>query len=331
MVSLQDETRLFVKYGLLVLQKNRRLGLSALMAEAGVDPANLTYQQIAYTIGPWLNAAGRADKPELALELLLSAEPAKARVLARELGRMTRDRRQVVDAVWPEIMLQAAGQADDALVVVASDVCTLGVVGLAASRLAREAGRFALVLARDGEAWRGSIRSGSDASALALLESCRADLGSFGGHKGAAGVSIAADKYDEVVIKLKVVAESMRGEKTEAELQIDAALKPQEINFGTLEDMRQLEPFGMGFERPRFSLHNLAVTNVRPVGKGGQHLQLRVSNMRAVAWNTKPPEWLQPGQCIDVAFRLEPDSYTGPTAVQLIVEDARLSEGAQSA
>lgn len=332
MVSLQGETRLFVKYGLMVLKKNRRLGLSALMAEAGLDPAILTYQQIAYIIGPWLNAAGRADKPELALELLLSGEPARARVLAMELGKLSRERRQVIDTVWPEVAMQVAGQEADALITVASDAWPVGVVGLVASRLAREAGKFALVLARDGEGWRGSIRSGyppaGGASALTLLESCAADLGSFGGHKGAAGVSIAGDKFEAVIAKLKAAASGLITPAAEAELEIDAALLPDEARFSTLEDLRQMEPFGMGNERPRFSLHNLAVTRIRPVGKTAQHLQLTVGGMRAVAWSTQAPEWLLPGRSIDVAFNLEPDTYTGPTAVQLVVEDARLSERA---
>lgn len=332
LMPLVDESRVFAHFGLLVLRRGRRLGLRTILDEAGLQADSLSYSNIGMSVGPWLNAVGRMSDPNQAVELLLSQKPHEARTLTAELAQATKDRNQALQQAWPEAVNQAASQGQDQLIVVAADTWPAGVAGLIAGRLSREYNRPVIALSRDGDSWRGSGRAGDGQPILPLLEASSSDLLGFGGHLAAAGLEIAADHFEQAIASLKQAAANSAVSSRLAELAIDAELELPEISFQTLEELRQLEPFGVGNSVPRFCLRGVRLDTFRSVGKTGNHLQLRLSaanlnrSLRAVAWQTKPPEWLKPRVSLEVAFRLEPDTYTGPQAVQLVVEDAKLSQ-----
>ncbi len=325
MVPLSDESRVLARFGLQVLQRGRRLGLAAICEQAGLKPAGLTFVQISMVLAPWLNAASRMLQPSVAVELLLSQKPHEARLLASQLGQANSARRTVIDRLWPAVEAQLANQMDAAVLVVADGSWPAGVVGLIASRLSRQYQKMAVALTKEGELWRGSARGVDGHPVLPVLTGAALQLHSFGGHQQAAGLAIAAEKFEQAVVALCEQA-AVAPTITLPELAIDALLELSEASGRTLQLLRQLQPFGVGNAVPLFCLKNLQAERIRLVGKQKNHLQLMVSGLRAVSWDTAVPDWLRPGTALDVAFQLEPDDYMGEGRVQLVIQDGRPAE-----
>lgn len=325
-VPLRGENRWLVRGGLRRLNNSPRTGMAALITASGIEPGSVTSRDLGFRIGPRINAAGRMRDAGIGLELLLESDAAKAAAQAAVLGDLNRQRQQATEAVLGEISTTAGGNGP---IVAHGANWPLGVLGLVAGRIASATGRPAFVSSAEAGEVRGSARGPEGFNVNEALQACASILERFGGHERAAGFSLAAERVDEF---RHAVAEFWMGtdQSTDAAITLsaDCRLRPETVNFETLEIHRALEPFGEGFRYPVYVTSDLTLGDAVRVGNNQKHLKLTFRNMPA----SVSPIWfgmgmvadeLASGAHYDVAFSLGGSSYRGESRVDLFVEDMR--------
>ena len=277
MVRLQGESRTLARYGLVVLQKTRRLGLRKLIESAGLNFTNLDTHSISFQIAPRINAAGRMDHANAAYALLMSEQADEAAELARALNLTNSERQKVTDEMAQACRLQIGELKKNQFFVQAFEPSwSLGMVGLVAGKLVQEYGRPALVMCQNGDKIAGSGRSGIGGFDLAAaLNECSQYLLTYGGHKEAAGFSLAKEKLEDFLKAFtKIASRELRGVDLAPQVNIDMALPLSKIDWELQTQVSKLEPFGQQNPSPRFASSNLTVAQLIPVGSTGQHLKL---------------------------------------------------------
>ncbi len=320
-VPLTGENRVFVKLGLEGLRSVRNAGLRALLDVAGFSEGEaLSAAQVAFRIAPRLNAAGRMADANTIVDLLLTEDAARARELAGNLHALNRERQQtetdIVRAILDECLAAPVTDQQAALVFAGKD-WHRGVVGIVASRLVERFHRPVVVLG-DDPGQKVAQGSGRSIPAFHLLEALEAmpDLFiRFGGHRQAAGITIASERIDEFRERLNAyAARRLTPDHFTAEVEVDAALDFQEINERSAAGVLSLAPFGFGNPTPVFAALGVEVAAAPTVWKE-KHVRVNLHQSgRTIAfkaWNFagRIPE-LQPGIPIDVAFSLESDEYS---------------------
>jgi single-stranded-DNA-specific exonuclease len=331
---LRGENRIFARYGLRLMAETPSVGLRALMRASGVDNRPLTAGRIGFILAPRLNAAGRIGHAMQGVELLMSdSEPAANRI-ARELEEMNR-RRQEIDRAT----LEQARKKIDAIdldntygIVLAEQGWHPGVIGIVASRVVEETGRPAVLIALDGDQGKGSGRAPSPFDLHAGLTECRDLLIRFGGHRAAAGVTIDASRVDEFAQRFNDVARSkLSREDLQPELRIDAEISIDDVSDELESVLRHFEPFGVGNPTPVFLSRNVRLTMApRVVGSDG--LKLRVASgsreRDALGWGMGDlAADIAVDTRLDLAYRLERDTYLGESRLQLRIADLRIVDG----
>ena len=332
-VPLTGENRIFVKHGLSGLRSVRSPGLRALLDVAGFTGENApNARQVAFQIAPRINAAGRMDTAQAVIELFLTADPARARELARLLQDQNVERQQVEAAILQACERVPVDESAAGLVYY-SEAWHRGVLGIVASRLVERTRRPVFVLGRnpaDGLA-QGSGRGIPAFHLLEALESMRDLFVRFGGHKHAAGVTLDAGRVDEFRDRFNARAAARLGpEDFIPRLEIDGVVTLNEIDEAAAEGVFALAPFGHGNPQPIFASLAVEVAGP-PVVMKEKHLRFMVrQNGRTLtlkAWNFAGRAGeLSPGARVDVAFALEEDPYSaarGYPAWTAILRDLR--------
>ena len=332
---LRGENRVFVRYGLKMLADTRNIGMRALIRAAGLDGKQLTAGRIGFILAPRLNAAGRLGHAIRGVELLMSEDEHAANAIARELEELNY-KRQELDRATLEQARERVLQLDlDEIfgLVLADDAWHPGVIGIVASRLVEEFGRPTILIALSGDQGKGSGRSISKFDLHGALGQTREHLLRFGGHRAAAGVTVARDKVDEFAAAFNDVARSLLSpEDLVPEIRVDLEVSIDGMDQKLESLFRHFEPFGIGNPTPVLLARN--VTIARPpkaVGHDGLKLVLDTGtgSLEALGWGFAPrvAEFqLQPGSKIDVAFRLERDEYRGESYLQARIADLRPTE-----
>jgi single-stranded-DNA-specific exonuclease len=315
-VPLTGENRILVAHGLRGLDKVRNAGLRALLDVAGFTegtaPPNA--RQVAFQLAPRLNAAGRMDTAKAAVELFLTADPARARELAQQLQDQNVDRRQVEALIRDTCEQIAAGDGECALVYYAEN-WHRGVLGIVASRLVERLHRPVFVLGRnadDGLA-SGSGRSIAAFHLLEALESMSELFVRFGGHAHAAGVTMEVANVPEFRRRFDAFAASrLSAEDFLRRVEIDAVLELAEIGEQAIDELFTLAPFGHGNPPPLFAALGVEVA-AQPTLMKEKHLRITVRkngrNLVLKAWNMAHRAGeLAPGKRVDVAFHIEEDA-----------------------
>ena len=333
-VPLTGENRVIVKAGLEGLREVRNPGLRALLEVAGLGNGSgaPTARQVAFQIAPRLNAAGRMDKAQDAIELFLTTDPARARELAGRLDQRNLDRRQV-EAEIREICEGTAVDESAAGLVYYNENWHRGVIGIVAGRLMDRLHRPVFVLGRneeDGLA-QGSGRSIPAFHLLNALESMADLFVRFGGHEHAAGVTLEAARVDEFRERFNAYAAArLSPEDLMPEIGIDATLELSEITEQSVAELFALAPFGHGNPPPVLVALDVEVAGPPSVLKE-KHLRLMVRQNRRTlvlkAWNfaARAAELAQ-GTRVDIAFALEEDAYAaaqGKPAWAVVLRDVR--------
>ena len=328
LAPLRGENRVLVRHGLSRLGQTKWVGLRALMDIGSVIPPVAT-GDVGFRLGPRLNAAGRLNTAEAALELLLAEDPGQARRLARELDVCNRERQdleqKVLEAALEQIR-EIFDPARDCALVVGGEGWHHGVVGIVASRLCRKFHRPAIVVGFDeaGEG-HGSGRSIDGLSLVEALGGCAELLGAFGGHHMAAGLSVTREKFDEFRGKFAgLAAHTLRGADLAPRLMIDARVDVADLEQGHLEELSLLEPCGMGNPAPIFCARGVAPVNGPDVLKE-KHVRFRVRGreelLAAIYFNGASEEF--PRAPWDVAFKLVRNEYRQRVTMQLEVQHLR--------
>lgn len=279
-VTLVDENRTHVFWGLRVLSKTRRSGLKALMAVADVRPETVNARSLGFGLGPRMNAAGRLETAQYALDMLTATDPMEALKFAKQLDEMNQARRKDQDAILKEAIVQAETLLDDPVLVVSAPDWNHGIVGIVAAKLLERYQKPTFVLAEYGEEAKGSARSYGDFSAADAIRASDDIITKGGGHKLAAGVTMPVTSIDafrkrvnEFYVEQKLKDQALLLLPT---ADTDALL--DEVNEQLVVALATLEPFGSGNPQPIVRTEALTVFGVRRMGDSGQHVKLTLKN-----------------------------------------------------
>jgi single-stranded-DNA-specific exonuclease len=322
LVPLVAENRILVAAGLDRLSLRKRPGVAALARRAELNEGRITAHDAAFRLTPRLNAAGRLGEAQLALDLLL-ADEAEAERLATELEEQNTERQRIQELVWKEALAMATAQVEDqaAAVVVGAEGWHPGVVGIIAARLVDRFARPAIAIGfRDG-AGRGSARTVPGVNLYDALASCARHLTKFGGHAGAAGMSIAMGELDAFRGAFVVEASRQLGAAPLATaVAVDAEVTLRDLDLGFAEELARLAPFGVANREPLFALSGVTARTTRVVGK--DHLQLTLDHGgavgEAIAFGFAEAD-PGAGARVDLVATAELDTYRGLTRARLKV------------
>jgi single-stranded-DNA-specific exonuclease len=326
-VPLESENRILVHHGAREIARNRLLGLSQLLEIAGVRPPILS-DHIGFRLGPRLNAAGRLSTAEKALRLLLTRDPSEAIALATELDAQNRQRQEVERQICSEAerKIEEEKLADGPAIVLGARGWHPGVLGIVASRIAKQYHRPTVVVGFDDEGiGKGSGRSIPGLALVAALGACSEFLEKFGGHEMAAGLTIREEQFPKFANAFRESCETLLGD-TDLEpcLHLDHELTLGDVNWELLRWHDLLQPFGQGNPQPLFLARRVEAA-CAPVVLKEKHLLLRLRqagrHQRAIFFGgaegpIPEPPW-------DVAFRIGSEQYDGEIRLQVQVEALR--------
>jgi len=332
-VPILDENRVLVKFGLKTLPHCTTPGLKALQAVATGGRKELSAYDVAFKLAPLINAAGRMGDAQVAVELLTTDDQRLAAELAEHLGKENRRRRAVQKATLEEARRMVGEEVDlerSKCIVLSRADWHLGVVGLVASRLAETFWRPAFVFTVEEGIARGSGRSIPGFHLFKALQQCQDLLERYGGHEGAAGVTLREEKLAEFARRMdEVSARFSGGEPPVAHLYLDAELALDNLGPAVINEMNGLSPFGEGNPRPLLAASGLTLAgNPQLVGTSGDHLSFLVrqgrSTLRAIAFGKAG--WFQElvarrSEPFSLAFEPRIDTYNPYGSVELRVED----------
>jgi single-stranded-DNA-specific exonuclease len=332
---LRAETRLLTQRGILGLRKTERLGLRLLAEQAGAQLDGLTEETIGFALAPRLNALGRLGDANAAVDLLLSQDKVRGRVLALQIEGLNTQRKlltaQVHHAAEEQLVSDPALLRQPVLLL-EHPSWPGGVLGIVASRLVERYRKPALLLSRGADdVWRGSARSIEGLHITQAIAAHREKLLGFGGHPMAAGLSIHDENLPDFRRGLQRTAGKMLSEAhiEDETLQIDDWISLSQHSFDLARQLEQLAPFGPGNPAPVLATRGLSLASATPLGRDREHMKLRVvdeSGIEAdVLWWNASQEQIPAGS-FDLAYTLRLGSFRGAQQLTLTLLDLRLHE-----
>jgi single-stranded-DNA-specific exonuclease len=336
MADLTGENRAIVALGLADLTDVKNLGLRALMDVAGCGAGDVSTTDVGFRLGPRINAAGRMDAARAVVELFEARDWHTARRLAEHLDERNRERQlaqaEIVRYAEEEFAASGGLAAQSHVAVIAGEGWHRGVVGLAASKVTERLHRPSVVISLEDGLGHGSARSIEAYHLLNGLTACGDLLEKFGGHSHAAGLTIKAENIAELRRRLNEhAAAHIADEDLIPEVRIDAELAPHEATLELVDELKRLEPYGMGHPRPVFATRNLRLT-AAPFVMKDRHLKLRLAEgntappLEAVWWDgarEAGEATFQAQDRIELAYTPEANTWRGDTRLQLVVKDLR--------
>ncbi|WP_342990724.1 single-stranded-DNA-specific exonuclease RecJ [Streptococcus anginosus] len=329
MVSLTDENRILVKYGLSVLKNTQRIGLQELFKIAGIQENEVDEETVGFQIAPRLNALGRLDDPNPAIELLTGFDEEEARDIALMINQKNEERKEIVQKIYDEAKTMV--DPDNPVQVLASEGWNPGVLGIVAGRLLEELHQPVIVLNIENDLAKGSARSIEAVDIFEALDPHRDLFVAFGGHAGAAGMTLEASKLEALSQVLVAYIEDNQVDlSTKNELFLDEELSLPDLTLETLKNFEKLAPFGMDNKKPIFYLKDFKVENSRTMGAGNTHLKLKISQANvafevvAFSLGNLATEFSQTKN-LELAVTLSVNKWNGQTSLQLMLVDARVN------
>ncbi|HKN65041.1 MAG TPA: single-stranded-DNA-specific exonuclease RecJ [Gemmatimonadaceae bacterium] len=330
---LRGENRVLARYGLKMLNETQNIGLRALIRAAGLADRPITAGRVGFILAPRLNAVGRLGHAIRGVELLLCTDEHRANALARDFEELN-ERRQEVDRatlVRARELMSGADLDETYGIVLAEEGWHPGVIGIVASRIVEEFGRPTVLVALEGDVGKGSGRSISAFDLHAGLSGCRELLMRFGGHRSAAGITIARHQLPAFAERFNAIArERLTPEDLVPELRADLDVTLGELTLQLEALLRHVEPCGVGNPSPVLVARNLTVAAApRVVGREHEHLKLWLADaagahIEALGWGmAHRATEVEVGSTIDVAFRLESDEWNGEKRLQARLADFR--------
>ena len=330
---LTGVNRALVRQGLSVMARRDRIGLTALSDVAGLDRAPTAYH-LGFLLGPRVNAGGRIGAADLGARLLATNDPHEAAALAERLDALNTERREIEARVRDAALAQAEARGLDApLVWAAGAGWHPGVVGIVAARLKETAGRPAIVIGLEDGIGKGSGRSvgGIDLGAVIQRAAAEGHLLKGGGHRMAAGLTVAEDRIDAAMARISDLLDRQgAGAMGPADLVLDATLMPGAATVELIENLERAGPFGAGAPAPRFAFPDCRILFAKPVGTG--HLKITFGDglgprIDAIAFGAMdgplgPALTGHDGARFHLAGRLEVNVWQGRSQPQLRLEDA---------
>jgi len=347
-MPLLGENRTLVRYGLIVLAQTKRPGLQELMKVARLSPVfeieklstNLDAYSLGFVLAPRLNAAGRIEHADLALDLLLTQDREKAKEMAQKINEHNRRRQKITEEIVTEIESKIKLEVFDKqkpFVLESSKEWSPGIIGLVAGKIADRHNRPTMIFSeREDGVLRGSARSVVGFNLVEAITNCRELLIEFGGHPGAAGLSLKKENFIEFKEKInKIASAKLLDKDLTPVMEIDAQLQAEDINWPLFDELIKFEPFGKGNEAPIFLAEDFIISGLRIVGNGSKHLKLELKSnklpgkiFKAIGFGLvkKDQAEFKVGDNVDLVFEIIKDEWNGRRDLQLRVEDIKKKE-----
>ncbi len=327
LMPLRGENRRLVREGIAALANTGKAGLRALMSVARVDPSALDTHALGFRLAPRINAAGRLRRADAGLELLLTDDPARAAEVASELDAVNVERRSVEQRLVWEAEAQVAELGERSAYVLAAEDWHPGVIGIVASRIVERHHRPAVLISLDGELGTGSGRSIPGFDLLGALHATAEHLDRYGGHRAAAGLTIARARVDGFREALERHTEgALTPEMLQPLERVDAVVSGSELGLPLAEELALLEPCGIGNPGGRLLIPGARLADLRPMGEG-RHARFSVisggARARAVAFGCEDRLEADHGRPADATFKLERNVWNGAVEARLVLRHAR--------
>lgn len=345
MVPLLGESRTLTKYGLIVLNKTRRIGLQKLLLEArlmqedGTKKKAIAADTIGFQIAPRVNAAGRMNHANVAYKLLATNDPIEAVDLAYELDQNNQERQKRTEELYTLAQEQLARESTDTPVLfVVGNGWPIGLVGLLAGKLKEAYQKPSIVMTMNQKEISGSGRSITGFNLIESLQEIPEQFLKFGGHPMACGFTLASKEHVESfkTALIQKYHERTTGKDIDPTLDIDVQVDLDDITWELYDLLDQFAPFGQANPKPRYMANGLKVVGLEPVGQDGKHLRIMVTHhsprvRKTIGWrlcngNGKGVNWgkeLKIGDTIDMVFEVDVNEWNGNRELQLTIVDLK--------
>ncbi len=331
MAPMTGESRAIVRLGLEELASTPHAGLRALLRRGSSTPAAPSARDLAFGVVPRINAAGRIADAELAMQLMLEEDPARAERLANDLEEVHERRRDLTKVAVETARALAAAAPGDAPLLVRDDSWSPGLVGLVAGRLADELARPVAAATLVGEEVRGSVRAPVDFHVASALEACAAHLTKRGGHAAAGGFSLLPASWEGFTTAWEALGRpfptdgALEAERPGRQV-VDLVIPARLAGWDLADQLARLAPYGPGHLEPVIAITGLRVGSVRRVGSTEQHLALRMlrdfETVDAIAFGVDATRTIpDEGAAVDLVGTLERDTFNGEARLRVRVLD----------
>lgn len=332
-MPLIGENRVLVKWGLVVLNKTRRIGLQALIRAAQIKKQIGTYE-IGFMIGPRINAAGRLDHANIAFDLLRQREEVHAKKEAEKLNKTNEYRQKMTELIFKKCAVQIKPQIEnkDRILIaynLKKDKWPVGLIGLAAGRLTDKFNRPAFVISLAEHGLSGSGRSIEEFDVMAGLEQVKNLFSKYGGHSQACGFTFAECQL-RLIRQFKQKLENYARQKLKDDdliprTQVSVEIKFSDITWGLLRDINRMEPFGAANAKPIFLTKGAKVRSVRVMGLKQDHLKIILeqdkTEQEAVFFRCQERhKQIEHGDVVDIIYNAEINEWHGEKRIQLVLK-----------
>lgn len=327
-VPLNDENRVFVKYGLKAIENSDRIGLIALLKQSGLLNKSINASNVSFGIVPRINAAGRLGLSHDCVTLMLTDDEEQAEEIAQKLGTDNEKRKEIELDILGKInslVLKNPSIVMDKIIVIDGENWHQGVIGIVASRIKDIYGKPVIIITKDGENAKGSGRSIEGFSLCDAVFACKDYLTHCGGHPMAVGINLKSENIDSFRKAINKYAENTV--MPYDTLHIDCKLNPAMLDVSLAQMLDFLEPYGAGNSKPVFGLYNMTVNELIPL-KENKYLKITLtrnnSRVQVVSFSISPDEFpFKKGDTVDLAVTLDVNSYNGTERLSLILKDVK--------
>ena len=322
-VTLVDENRTNVYWGLKVMAKARRPGLKALMAVAGIEPSQVNARSLGFGLGPRMNAAGRLETAQYALDMLRAKDNTTALEKAQLLDDMNKARRAEQDKILKEAIVEAEQRINDPVLVVSGKGWNHGIIGIVAAKLLEKYKKPTYVLEEMGEESKGSARSYGDFSAADAIRASDDIITKGGGHKLAAGVTLPTKNIQAFRDRVNKFYADQKLFNQQALLlpKADAVANFEDVTEELIEKIAMLEPFGNGNTQPVLTSEKVLIIHLRRMGADAQHVKLEVqgvsgASLQLLAFNAPEHFFVEPGEYVTVWYQPDINEWNGRRTIE---------------
>jgi len=335
-VPITGENRVMAALGLKQLNYGPSKGLKGIIDICGLAGKEIMMSDIVFKIGPRINASGRMMNGKEAVDLLLEKNEETAKEKSENINQYNDDRRELDKKMTDEayaLIDEDPKMADNKIIVVYHPEWHKGVIGIVASRLTEKYFKPAIVLTQSNGYISGSARSVTDFDIYRAIESCKDILINFGGHTFAAGVTLKQEQVDLFKSRIEAYSDEYMSEREAVQtLDIDMALKFNEINTKLVLDMKRMNPFGPDNTKPVFCSFGVRDSGTsKLVGRGLEHIKLDLVDdstdevIPAIAFGMHEyNDYIKSGKPFDICYTIEENTYNNKTSIQLMIKDIRV-------
>lgn len=327
-VDLIDENRIVVKYGLKHIAHTKNTGLRALIEECQLDINNISSYHIGFVIGPCLNASGRLDTARQAIELMLCKDNEKAHNMAKELIALNNERKSMTEQETQKAieLVENTGLLKDRVLVIYLKDCHESIAGIIAGRIKERYYRPTFVITNAEDGAKGSGRSIEGYNMYEEINKCKNVLTKYGGHPMAAGLSLAISDID-IFRKMLNDNAILTGEDLIPKMWIDVPMPVSYANIRLVNQLKLLEPFGKGNEKPVFADRNLYVKTASVIGKNKNVLRCQLETedgtyVPAVQFGINNIDDIpRAGMRISIIYYPDINTFNGIMSLQIIIKE----------